>query len=407
MSTPQDAHSPPPSNGVVSPPRAILRPFVPRFVLSILNIHRSLWRVLALQDPPPDPQLAPPPAPPHRLSTLSLTSLTSSRPAPPSPAVSRRASGLSRPSSRPTSGASSRPSSGVSHSRPASGAPQTTSPIAMTTATASPTTPRNPHDRPPTLVPAPDATPAEPHPTPTAALPTASPFIQIRDYGFTQADPRFAGQGPHVPRANRPTILARRLAATTGSTPTSSTEGDNGDDDDEYEDADDEGEGESEQLGADVVHGMWQDAVEDGANGWHGFQWGGFGRAWGFRPTSGVAGADFPSRGELDRNFGGEDEEVGMVVDEPFSDEEGLGGAESEPLLWPGIYRAMYAFEPEGTAEMKLDEDQVVRVIGRGGGVGWAVVVKDGLKDTGVHALVPESYLELVRLDGAEEDLES
>lgn len=68
---------------------------------------------------------------------------------------------------------------------------------------------------------------------------------------------------------------------------------------------------------------------------------------------------------------------------------------EERPLL-PGMYRALYAFEPEGTAEMALEEDQVVRVIGRGGGVGWAIVARGG--DEG-HALVPEGYLELISLD--------
>jgi hypothetical protein len=78
-----------------------------------------------------------------------------------------------------------------------------------------------------------------------------------------------------------------------------------------------------------------------------------------------------------------------------------LGGEESRaeererPLL-PGLYRALYVFEPEGTAEMALEEDQIVRVIGRGGGVGWAIVARGG--DEG-HALVPEGYLELVSLD--------
>jgi hypothetical protein len=38
----------------------------------------------------------------------------------------------------------------------------------------------------------------------------------------------------------------------------------------------------------------------------------------------------------------------------------------------------------------------MVRVIGRGGGVGWAIVAREG--DDG-HALVPEGYLELVSLD--------
>ena len=48
---------------------------------------------------------------------------------------------------------------------------------------------------------------------------------------------------------------------------------------------------------------------------------------------------------------------------------------------------------------MKLEEDQVVRVIGRGGGVGWAVVDRDAEEMGMGHALVPESYLEVVRLD--------
>ncbi|TFK22881.1 hypothetical protein FA15DRAFT_671057 [Coprinopsis marcescibilis] len=93
----------------------------------------------------------------------------------------------------------------------------------------------------------------------------------------------------------------------------------------------------------------------------------------------------------------------------------------------------MFGFEPEGTAEVGLEEDELVRVVGRGGGVGWAVV-EVGWKGVGVdagvdekdkekekkggvdvvlkdgrsvrHGLVPESYLEPVRLDGEEEGVE-
>ncbi|KAJ1308235.1 hypothetical protein OPQ81_003950 [Rhizoctonia solani] len=74
---------------------------------------------------------------------------------------------------------------------------------------------------------------------------------------------------------------------------------------------------------------------------------------------------------------------------------------EETPFI-PGIYRAMYPFEPEGTAEMALVEDQRVNVLGRGGGVGWVVV----LKSDGEQALVPEGYLELVRpsLDDDDDD---
>ena len=44
---------------------------------------------------------------------------------------------------------------------------------------------------------------------------------------------------------------------------------------------------------------------------------------------------------------------------------------EEEPL-YPGLYRALYTFDPERTAEMALTEDQVVLVVGRGGERGGA-----------------------------------
>lgn len=114
--------------------------------------------------------------------------------------------------------------------------------------------------------------------------------------------------------------------------------------------------------------------------------------------------------------------------------EEGEESTELDPNapLRPGIYRALFAFEAEGTAEMSLYEGQLVRLIGRGGGVGWAVVERnwqwepeetgsgstltgqsgastqegdsndargnDALGEAG-QALVPESYLEIFRLD--------
>jgi hypothetical protein len=320
---------------------------------------------------------------------------------------------------------SSRPVSSVQHSRSVSGvgsrlASGTVQPTTPTPTAATASLPRHPHDRRPDLtptIPASDlaSAAAELTQTPTTTAATTTPthplLIRIQDYGFPPSDPRFSGQGPHVPRANRPAVLARRLASSSRSTPTSSSEG-NGDDG--WEDDDDGEDGESESMSVDVVQRMWEEVVDDGTNGWDGFQWG-IGRAWGFGRASGSSatpsGPGFPSRGDLDRNFGGEDEYEDVEIDEEseaMSDEEGEGDidvdVEGEPPLHPGLYRALYAFEPEGTAEMNLDEDQVVRVIGRGGGVGWAVAVKDGLKDMGVHALVPESYLELVRLDGEEND---
>ena len=149
------------------------------------------------------------------------------------------------------------------------------------------------------------------------------------------------------------------------------------------------------------------EAEEDDGDGWNGFKFGlsrlswGFGAGVGAVTFGGAAGSketprDFPSNTDFARNFAdeGDDED-----DDPEDAEE-----EVEEPLYSGLYRALYAFEPEGTAEMKLEEDQVVRVIGRGGGVGWAVVDKGDGKG---HALVPESYLEVVQLDGEDEECES
>jgi len=125
----------------------------------------------------------------------------------------------------------------------------------------------------------------------------------------------------------------------------------------------------------------------------------------------------YPSRGEMELNFeeehgdvtpeSGRSSEVYYDAEDDLRDENQLDGeGEEEEPLYPGTYRAMYAFDPEGTAEMRLTEDQIVHVVGRGGGVGWAVAVVPEGVDGGVdvgdgirHALVPESYLELVELD--------
>ncbi|KAI6106180.1 hypothetical protein EDD16DRAFT_1491125 [Pisolithus croceorrhizus] len=366
-----------PPNGVVSPIRVLtlVRSFLPRFIISLLNIPTSLLRMASFQDLPPDSTHTPPtpssfaPTPTpcqsihdvHRLSTHSAASLTSSRPAPPSPAISRRASGhLSRSSST----ARSRPPSGTTTSRP-------------TSSVTSPTTTSLSHDL--------DTPLSHPSSQPRSPTTLTPHLICIRDYAFPSTDVRFSGNGPHVPRPNRPRILARKLrrrthssssnASATSSTTTTTTSSENGD-------GGNEDDNDSDSWG--------------NQNGWR---------------TS-----DAPSRSDLDRNFEADsDSDVEYVdVEEDFpvdsadpsfsqanedeDEDEDLGNE-----LLPGLYRALYPFEPEGTAEVRLEEDQIVRVLGRGGGVGWAVVVKNGLKDTGLHALVPESYLEVLKLDCEDE----
>lgn len=171
----------------------------------------------------------------------------------------------------------------------------------------------------------------------------------------------------------------------------------------------------------------WDDGGLGG--GWDGFRMG-LGRlSWNVGTTGASTAATvleeeakdagFPSRMDLDRNFLEGDSDADL--DEEYYDANGVVPVDDddyeEDALYPGLYRALYAFEPEGTAEMRLEEDQVVRVIGRGGGVGWAVVIDEkgtaeeaeaeGLAADLVapkHALVPESYLEPVRLDWEDEE---
>ena len=216
------------------------------------------------------------------------------------------------------------------------------------------------------------------------------------------------------------------------------------------EEEEEDGEGESGGWGIGISG--WG---KGGSKGWDGFKLG-MGRfSWNIRSnhsnirsgnedsdnkdkiskgTSSTMNGIFPSRKDLDMNFmdsssssssDDDDKRQGRRVadqgiTEEFNDDDFDGDAddryadgeyeEPQEPLYPGLYRALYAFEPEGMAEMELEEDQVVRVVGRGGGIGWAVVVDErgGDEVEGKvqvkHALVPEGYLEAVRLDWEDEE---
>ncbi|KAF8874724.1 hypothetical protein CPB85DRAFT_1444241 [Mucidula mucida] len=109
------------------------------------------------------------------------------------------------------------------------------------------------------------------------------------------------------------------------------------------------------------------------------FKWGINRLSWTFH--AGATGS-VPPQGDFDRNFAYSDDDE----DDEEEDEE-----EEEGALPPGRYRALYPFQAESASEMSLAEDEEVVVVGRGGGVGWAVVERQG-----GHALVPESYLQAV-----------
>src|SRR5258708_5395229 len=76
------------------------------------------------------------------------------------------------------------------------------------------------------------------------------------------------------------------------------------------------------------------------------------------------------------------DEVRGGVYEEDEEDDTGL--------LVPGHLCALHPFEPEGSSEMAL-ENQVVSIIGRGGGLGWAVVRTTMLSYRRI--IVPVDYL--------------
>jgi len=185
--------------------------------------------------------------------------------------------------------------------------------------------------------------------------------IRIIDFAFEDpSDSKRCGLGEHVPKPNRPAILNSRL----GAAPPHA-------DDDAEEDEEDEEEDKS------------------GLSGW----WsGGLSRlSWTFGNKEGSNRGDdpsgespFPTKNDLERNF------VDDVDDDDDEQYESAEEGDEDNDTPPGLYKALYEFEPEGTSEMRLAEDQIVRVVGKGGGVGWVVVENE----TGGHALVPESYLE-------------
>ena len=302
----------------------------------------------------------------------SRNSLASSRPAPPSPAASRR-----------TSAALSRQSSTRSRPSSTSAAPAADSHEPELDADAtSPTTP----------TPAQLQQQQQQQARKSTSLAPAV-LVKIRDFAFPDEDVRHTGAGPLTPRPNR--RLQRPLSTWSASSASSTSSNDDGDDP-----ASSSGGGSSYGfagwgLGRLSWFGVRSGGAATAADGGGGFGGGGIGG---------------PSQGDFVRNFEDavspsdeiDDPYQSLDDDDNFDDfEDGVGcddgeGDDVERPLLPGLYRALYAFEPEGTAEMALDEDQIVRVVGRGGGVGWAIVARG---DDEGHALVPEGYLELVSLD--------
>lgn len=75
--------------------------------------------------------------------------------------------------------------------------------------------------------------------------------------------------------------------------------------------------------------------------------------------------------------------------DDDDADDDDYYDDDQEP---DGLFRAAYAFDPEGVNEMAIAVGDLLDVRGRGGGGdGWVVAIR---LDTGEEGLVPEGYLE-------------
>ncbi|KAJ7211717.1 hypothetical protein GGX14DRAFT_564944 [Mycena pura] len=325
------------------------------------------------------------PAPPPRTPTTPTATssgsgdmLTSWRPAPQSPALSRRTSLARSTSSASSRGTQSRRTSrilmGVRHrlSQSVSAAD-----VEGTPGPAPGTSDRTADEA---LVqsPAPIDSASTSAASASAASSTAAawprPPVVVRDFAFAAEDERRAGLGPDVPRPCDPFRLARRLRGEACAS--------------DYGDAlhpDGDGEADDDDDDAQWPFLRFRAALGEPARAGGG---------------SGVDAADFA------RNFTDDDDDD----DDGARGEEALDYEEQCAETAPGLYRAHFAFEAEGPAEMSLAEGQLLRVFGSGatilpagapeedsdnGGAGWAVaadrappLVRADLDVLAVNALV-------------------
>ncbi|GAA5864190.1 hypothetical protein JCM1840_006695 [Sporobolomyces johnsonii] len=196
-------------------------------------------------------------------------------------------------------------------------------------------------------------------------VPTSAPWdvpVIVRDFAFSRDDPRFEGR-PH------PSELEG--AGGGGGGGFRSFRG--------YGDDHDEGRsGERDSLASSSGSGA-------------GFGEGGSGFSWGFvtSHTSDFPASDFDEEGPDAYGFHDADDQ------ELEEDDAGLGE------FVPGLYSAVYDFEPELETEMRIEAGEMVSVFERqcAGWVQAGRIVDNAF--TGEVGLVPENYLALVEADPA------
>ncbi|BGP23687.1 hypothetical protein JCM10295v2_002588 [Rhodotorula toruloides] len=338
----------------------------------------------ASEQQPATPIAVPLPEPPRNLASLD-TALDELDVAPqPLSASSARSAASPRLPSRPPSRPSSRP---PSLSRlPSSYRPRSSSAVSRLSAsvragpgdpkrlsvstnpslhsphlTGAPASPRIPEDTDPDSAAAASSsrrrsqidTSGWTHPSSSSAAPTLAAHLTpliIRDYAYPRTDPRF--EGKQLPED----VEAERRFR------------------------------EEEALGR--KRSSWDDEDEDGPVG--GAVGPGF--HWGF-VTSHTS--DFPAASDLSDNDS--DTPDGYSFHDPEVDPSGHSNGDDElGDFVPGVYSAVYVFEPELDTEMRLEAGELVSVFERqcAGWVQAGRIVNNEL--TGEIGLVPENYLALV-----------
>ncbi|GJJ16231.1 hypothetical protein Clacol_010527 [Clathrus columnatus] len=356
------------------------------------------------------------------------SSLSSSRPAPPSPALSRNTSqsrGGSRRQSRLSLGASpngncnntangtATPSKRLSVLSTLSAPSNASANKRLSTLSNISTLPTVPQFQVASAV------------TPTKAASNIKPSgqIVIRDFAFVLTDNRHTGQGPDTPK------VVKKMQKRYG--PAGIRKPGKGHDSASASASSSCASSESESRRGSGFGFGWGTNAGAGFGGWWSGMWSGFGsgsRTSRAEKRENDENAYTPTANDLSMNFNTSSSPTISQPSSPAVTPQVISSHIDEDdnanqLLLPGLYKALYDFTPEGTAEMGLRQGDIVRVAGRGGGEGWAVVARGTVRFTDegdeviefdgenaevrsdeAWALVPESYLELWSLDRNDEE---
>ncbi|WWD00317.1 hypothetical protein V866_007228 [Kwoniella sp. B9012] len=214
--------------------------------------------------------------------------------------------------------------------------------------------------------------------TPTESFQVILPSVVIRDFAYPSTDERYHGRG----------VI--------------------------------EDEGNASESNSNVFKWPWKGDPAESSSGGAGGGWGGFGFLGGWRNRSAQDKDDRPTFEDDDDedDISDDDEGDDQYYSSPAQSDSGFSPSAStssysynvlEPLspsIEPkGYYRAAYPFQALSSSEMNLQEGDLVNLVGRGNGdPGWVIARRVNIQNGKIIGidekvgLVPESYLERVEV---------